>query len=100
MDLTEKKNSLAILAQINKDFGLKYETKAFGGRVCFVNKNGVPFSVFILNGWKEPTFGVEYADNADAAESGIFEDGDAFYLADYNTPDDMITAMCQEIDNA
>ena len=99
MDLMEKKNNLDILARINDELGKKYETKTFGNRVCFVNKNVVPFNVFTL---KEEgiAFGVEYADNADAAALGVFEDGDTFYLEDYSTLDDMITAMCQEIDNA
>lgn len=95
-----KKSNPDILTRVNEEMSRKYGAKAFGNRLCFVNKNGTPFNVFALKREEEPVFGVEYADNVDDAERGIFEDGDAFYLADYNTLDDMITAMCQEIDNA
>lgn len=100
MGLTEKKSNPDILAQINGELGKKYQEKTFGNRVCFVNKNAVPFNVFTLKGEEGSAFGVEYADSVEAVVLGVFEDGDTFYLENYGSLDDMIVAMCQEIDNA
>lgn len=99
MGSMEKKSDLDILARINDELDKKYETKTFGNRVCFVNKNAVPFNAFAMEG-EEAAFGIEYADDGASAERGTFEDGDTFYLADYDTVDAMIQAMCEEIDNA
>ncbi len=96
MDLTGKKNS-DVLVMITEKLNEKYEKKTFGGRQCYVNKNAVPFKLFCLQ--NDQAFGLEYADSTDEAEQGRFEDGDIFYLSDYTTLEEMLTAMCKEIDD-
>ena len=40
---------------------------------------------------------IEYAENAQEAMEGRFEDGDRFYLDEYNDYDQLIEAMRKEI---
>lgn len=97
MDLTEQKSDFDVLALITEKLSEKYEGKAVGQRQCYVNKNAVLFHTFRLQ--NEHAFGIEYADTVTDAEQGRFEDGDIFYLVDYNTWEEMFFAMCQEIDS-
>lgn len=97
MDLTEKKSDLNTLALITEKLSQKYDERIVGQYRCYVNKKSVLFHAFCLQNGH--AFGIEYADTVDEAKQEKFEDGDIFYLADYNTIEEMFLAMCREIDS-
>lgn len=98
MDLTEKKSSHnEVLTLIKEKFSGRYDKRVLPDKTCFINEHGVLFDAFSFPEWD--AFGVEYANTEEEAQKWQFEDGDLFYLADYDTVDDMVEAMCKEIDN-
>ncbi len=70
----------------------RYPFKEDTDEVHFKSKNGTPFNVFIMGDESPWDFlVVEYEDT--------WEDGDAFYPADYNSFEDLLEAMIKEIES-
>ncbi|MCD7831625.1 MAG: hypothetical protein LUI01_05110 [Firmicutes bacterium] len=99
MDLTElnKKSALDVLEIINRYFGTIYPRRSAARHDCYVSQKGDFFNPFLFDG-AAYSFGIEYASNETEASKGIFEDGDLFFLEDYDSLDDMIEAMRREIE--
>ncbi|MCD7893243.1 MAG: hypothetical protein LUG60_06005 [Erysipelotrichaceae bacterium] len=85
------------LLYITEKFNKIYSTQNIGNRKCFINNNSVLFNVDMLK--SDGAFVVEYANNITEAKHNMFEDGDLFFLEDYNSLDNLIEAMCTEINN-
>ena len=66
-------------------------------RCCFVC-NGLYFRIDTMGG-KINGIVVEYADNEEQADVNLFEDGDVFFLSDYNDRYALMGAVLAEIEN-
>ena len=82
---------LELLAQVEDRFSKKYEELKIHGQKCFVGNNGTVFYFVALEQLR--CLLVEYADNIDAAKSGMFDDGD---LVDVDQGFESIIAELQE----
>lgn len=92
-----KNSAPDVLENINRYFSAIYPRQLVEKRVCYVSNNGDFFNPFLFDG-AAYSFGIEYASNESEASKGNFEDGDLFYLEDYDSLDDMIEAMRREIE--
>ncbi len=92
--MEERKNDLII--QIIAKLDKVYQKELVCNRVCYMSKGGIPFSPFKL---EDGAYGIEYANGEECIRQGIFEDGDIFYVEDYDCIDDMVKDMCREIDD-
>lgn len=59
----------------------------------FLLPDGVYMRVFSMRGDSFNCLGMEYGDSPNA----LCDDGDLYYPQDYETPDDMLNAMLEEI---
>lgn len=66
------------------------------GECWFVNGNDA-FHVCVF---EAPLYGfiIEYAEGCTEDKLGMAEDGDQYPLLDYDTPEEMLQAMCEEIE--
>lgn len=96
MSLMEQKSAIDCLAFITEQLEQNYEQRQFGKRICFVNKFGTLFNAFKFPG--ENAVAIEYADNETDASNGRFEDGDRFYLEDYETENELLSSIMKEIE--
>ncbi len=101
MDLTEKKRKTDMskaMTFITNGMDKAYPTIDVGNENCYKNQNDVLFNVDTLK--SDGAFVVEYANNIIEAKHNMFEDGDLFFLEDYNSLDEIFQAMCDEIDSS
>lgn len=97
MERNLKNNKLDLLAQINEAVTRKYGVVNIGNQICSKNGNGVFFRIYAFQ--DRDAFCVEYAENENGASRGIFgEDGDLFYMDEFETPEEMERAIIAEID--
>ena len=73
----------------------KYKMQKVGKTERFITDKGVVFSVFQFPG--ENALCIEYAEDLRSAMQNAFEDGDRFYLDDFDG-DSMVSAMLDEIE--
>ncbi len=97
MNSMEQKKRNEVLSLVVGELQARFEKKLFGKNACMINQSGIPFRVCPFP--DEMALVIEYAENDEDAESGRFEDGDRFYLADYSV-EDLIDAMLIEISQA
>lgn len=91
----EQKRQLETLAIVTNRFNSQYRLEKYGKREAFVTPGGTIFNVCAFP--EEYALVIEYAENAQEAMEGRFEDGDRFYLDEYNDYDQLIEAMRKEI---
>ena len=96
MTLTEKRKRNEAVEAINARLAEKYGMREVNGHFfCGTGKG----DIFIVRGFpSEMALVVEYADNYEEATHNLFEDGDRFYLEDYETEDDLFNAIITEIE--
>lgn len=95
MILTGKKNEVVEI--LNNKLASIYKTREINSELFCENKKG---DIFIVRPFpSEEAIVVEYADNYEDALSNLFEDGDRFYLEDYETYDELSDAVVMEIEN-
>ena len=85
-----------ILRKVNNRIGEKYTERSLNGSRHFELPNGEIIIICELI-----SFGalvVEYADNIDEAEKNRFEDGEPFYLSDYQDVDELASDILKEIE--
>ena len=98
-DMTETGTGLntdTILRKVNNRIGEKFAARSLNGSRHFELPNGEIIIICELI-----SFGalvVEYADNIDEAEKNRFEDGELFYLSDYQDVDELASDILQEIE--
>lgn len=95
MDWTEQ-SSLDWLSAVKKLAGNKYRHRSCGEHKYLENASGVIFNICTLG---NEAILAEYANNEKEAEINFFEDGDLFYLSDYDNAEALFQALCLEIDN-
>ena len=91
-------NSDAAASLIAEELGKIYPVKQYGENICFVNKKNIPFRLLCFSR-RQLSFVLEYATEDGDAEVGRFENGDRFYFEDYSSVQEMVKAMCLEIDD-
>lgn len=94
MTWTEIRSSDDLLIDIKtfleKKFSMIYSADKSGGDTVFSLPDGSSMRIFLMHGKKFNCLGINYkSDNDD-------EDGDLYYPEDFETPDDMFTAMLEE----
>lgn len=96
--MTQTEMRLKRMETLNEKLQQKYENVKIENIPCFVINNGVVCRLDDL-GDEYNALVIEYADNLENANKGIFgEDGDLFYM-DELSEDEMFTAMIQEIED-
>lgn len=95
MSWTEQRKKM--LSKINERLTMFYEKETISGHECFKHKSGMYFRVFEFPG--SNALCIEYADNKEEAHKNRFENGDRFFLEDYDK-DEMLEAMICEINDA
>ncbi len=95
MKSTEQKKQLEVLGIVTDRFNSQYKLENYGKTEAFTTPNGTIFNVCAFPG--EYALVIEYAENAEDAAAGRFEDGDRFYLDEYCDFDELIEAMKKEI---
>lgn len=94
-----KCDKLTALAFVNEQIDNIFKRRTLGKFECNENKNGVFFRVYAFP--VENALCVEYADDEKGASRGIFgEDGDRFYLDEYETLAGMLSDIIAEIEEA
>lgn len=99
MNSTELRRSdkIEMLEKIAEKAKERYREKTFGKYSCLVNANGEPFRIFAFPG--EKAICIEYAESENDAALGRFEDGDRFYLEDFQSLEALTEAVFAEIDS-
>lgn len=93
----KRADKMDVLSELNKMAEERYGVKTFGRFACFVNESGVPFRIFAFP--MEFAICVEYAESESDAALGRFEDGDRFYLEDFQSIEEIANAVFAEIES-
>ncbi len=75
---------------LEKKFSKIYTADQVGNDTVFSLPDGLEMTIFILHGKAFNCLGMNYRSETDN------EDGDLYYPEDFETPDDMFTAMLEE----
>lgn len=86
-----------ILAMVNEEAQKKYAKTRTKKHILFKKENGELFNIFAFP--DEPSICVEYAENEEEADLWRFEDGDRFYLEDFQSLEALTEAIFAEIDS-
>ena len=87
----EAKRTLESLkVEIDSRLAAKYKKTDIDGQTFFMKADGTAFRVANLDGFRDALV-IEYADT--------WEDGDLFHPGDYETLDEMLAAMIDEIES-
>ncbi len=94
---TETGSSIySVMIKLNKYFASKYEKMLIDKVTCYVLPDG---QIITITGMiSMDAIVVEYAENKEEADKGWLEDGDLFYLSDYESDDELIEAIMNEIE--